>query len=279
MNQINENLSQFKENDYTVKLLSSIYNIVPVDVNFQFYHTFEDGLKRIKPDISEQDIEKAKAKLNDEKIQSTLKAFSYIDTSDKLIAGYAGLKNILNLFSSGGSKKRIFESDPQQALDAGTKGLLILYAVNQLYSGDFNSKINKFKTTPAGIEILIYYTLVEIALPFTDNLIEGSVDVISKLFKNQGDIQSKFQSLGLGSSMLDMSNMNSLKDSLAIYLDKVKSYVNPVAQKIKEYLPTAMNITDSVTGAVATGADLLPVWTLLGTRLVTESIAIELINS
>ncbi len=278
MSQINKNLSQFNENDYTIKLLTSIYDIVPVDVNFKFYQTFEEGLERINSNLSEQDIEKAKDKLNDEKIQSTLNAFSYIDTSDKLIAGYAGLKNILNLFSSSGSKKRIFESDPQQALDAGIKGFLILYAINHLYSGDFNSKINKFKTTPAGIEILIYYTLVEIALPFTDNLIEGSVNVISKLFQNQGDIQSKFQSLGIADNLLEISNMNSLKDSLAIYLDKVKSYVNPVSQKIKEYLPSIMNITDSFTGAIATGVDLLPVWTLLGSRLVTESIAIELFN-
>ncbi|GIX40833.1 MAG: hypothetical protein KatS3mg129_0566 [Leptospiraceae bacterium] len=276
MNQLREYLSQFKEDDYTVKLLSTIFNIVPIDVQFQFYNQFEDGLRRVRPDISQEEIQKAYEKLNDENIQSALKAFSYVDTSDKLIAGYAGIKNVLNLFGMGNSQKRTFESDPQQALDAGVKALVIAYATNKLYTGDISNKINKLRNTPAGLELLIYYALIEIALPFTDNLIEGSANTISKLFKNQNEIQNKFNSLGIGNIENVSETINSMQSTLSLYLDKVKSYTGPVAEKIKAYLPSAMNIADSATGAVATGADLLPVWTFLGARLVAEAIAKEL---
>ncbi len=216
MNQIDEYLPKFQENEYTVRLLSSIFSIVPTKAEFEFYRTFEDGIKRVKRTITEQELEKAKSQIQDEKIQSILKTFSYIHTSDKILAGYTGLKNILDLFSSSSPKRRIFESDPQQALDAGIKGFILLYAVNELYSGEFNTKIKKLKETLAGVELLIYYTLVEIALPFTENLIEGSVQVISKLFQNREGIQH-LESLSLKNYTKDIKNLNLFLDILANY--------------------------------------------------------------
>lgn len=274
MNSIDAYLNQFQESDYTLKLLTTIYSIVPMNTSFKFYNQFEDGLKRIKPDLTQSEIEIALNKLNEENIQSALKAFNYVDTSDKLIAGYAGIKNVLNLFGMG-NQKRTFESDPQQALDAGVKGLVIAYAINKLYSGDISTKIHKLQNTPAGIELLIYYVLLEIAIPFTDNLIEGSSQAIQKLLGNKREIQNKFQTLGLN---IDNSTeiLENIQNSFSNYLDKVKNYVNPVANKIINFFPTAMNIADSVTGVISTSADLLPVWTFLGARLTTEAIAMEL---
>ena len=278
MAQIQEVLSQFKEDDYTVKLVSTIFHIIPLEKPYVFYNEFENGLRRIIPDLKEEDLKKAYQSLNDPKIQSTLKAFIYVDTSDKLISSFAGIKNVLNLFGMGSNQKRTFESDPEQALDAGVKALMIAYAINNLYSGDIKTKIQKLIQIPAGIELLIYYSLIEIALPFTDNLIEGSSNALSKLFQHQHEIENKFNTLGIGNLENSKEIISSLQNTLPSYLDKVKNYVNPVANKIKEYLPTAMNIADSATGIVASGADLLPVWTFLGSRLITESIALRLKN-
>lgn len=275
MNLIEKNLSEFKEDDFTVKIIDTLLNLVPIGVSFQFYNQFENGLRRVKAQIIAEDIEKAKQIANRENVQSVLNFFSIIDTSDKIIAGYTGIKNVLNLFGSK-NKKRTFESDPQQALDAGVKGLAIAYAIQKLYSGSIQEKISKFKETPAGVEMLVYYTLMEVALPFTDNLIEGSMNTITKLFANQNLVQNKISELGMRDILDTTEAISSLKETLPTYLDRVKSYVEPVANKIKAYLPIGMNIADSATGAVATGVDLLPIWTFLGTRLVIESIAIQL---
>jgi hypothetical protein len=276
MSQIQETLQQFKEDDYTVKLVSAIFNIIPMEKPYVFYNEFENGLRRIKPGLTEEDLKKAYQLLSDPNIESTLKAFTYVDTSDELISSYAGIKNVLNLFGMGSNQKRTFESDSEQGLDAGVKALVIAYALNNLYTGDLKSKIQGLIQTPAGVELLIYYSLIEIALPFTDNLIEGSSNTISKLFQNQHEIQNKFNSLRIGELNNATETLNSLQKTIPIYLDKVKNYVQPVAEKIKVYLPTALNIADSATGVIASGADLLPVWTFLGARLITESIALRL---
>jgi hypothetical protein len=276
MSQIQETLQQFKEDDYTVKLVSAIFNIIPMEKPYVFYNEFENGLRRIKPGLTEEDLKKAYQLLSDPNIESTLKAFTYVDTSDELISSYAGIKNVLNLFGMGSNQKRTFESDSEQGLDAGVKALVIAYALNNLYTGDLKSKIQGLIQTPAGVELLIYYSLIEIALPFTDNLIEGSSNTISKLFQNQHEIQNKFNSLRIGELNNATETLNSLQKTIPIYLDKVKNYVQPAAEKIKVYLPTALNIADSATGVIASGADLLPVWTFLGARLITESIALRL---
>ena len=98
----------------------------------------------------------------------------------------------------GSNQKRTFESDPEQALDAAVKALVIAYAVNHICSGDLKSKMQELIQTPAGIELLIYYSLIEIALPFTDNLVESSSKVISKLLENKHQIENKFNKLGIG---------------------------------------------------------------------------------
>lgn len=275
MQAIQNQLLQFHEDDYTVKIVSTICNIIPTKVPFQYYHQWEDGLKRIKPNLTKEDIEKAKQLANSESVQSVLKIFSIIDTTDKVIAGYAGIKNALNLFSSK-NQKRTFESDPQQALDAGVKALAIAFSIHKLYSGSIQEKIIKFRNTPAGLEILLVYSLIEIALPFTDNVIESSTNAISNLFKNQDQIHNKFQQLSSYTLLEGQEAIHSLKEILPNYLDKVKLYIEPIANKIKAFLPTGLNIMDSTTGVIATGVDFLPIWTFLGSRLIIESIAVQI---
>ncbi len=275
MQTIQNQLSQFKEGDYTVKIISTICNMIPIEVSFYYYDHWEDGIKRLKPNLTQQDIEKAKLLADSENVQSVLKIFSIIDTTDQLIAGYASIKNALNLFGSK-HQKRTFESDPQQALDAGVKALAIAYSVHKLYNGNIQEKVIKFKNTPAGVEMLIVFCLLEIALPFTDNLMEGSAKAISNLFKNQDQIQNKFYQLESGTLLEFHDSIHLLKETLPNYLDKVKNYAEPIANKIKTFLPTAFNVLDSATGVIATGVDFLPIWTFLGTRLIIESIAKQL---
>jgi hypothetical protein len=74
-----------------------------------------------------------------------------------LISSFAGIKNVLNLFGMGSNQKRTFESDPEQALDAAVKALVIAYAVNHICSGDLKSKMQELIQTPAGIELDILF--------------------------------------------------------------------------------------------------------------------------
>lgn len=263
-------LSQFNQDDFTVKLLSSLDSIVPGSPGFKFYNSFEDGVKAYVPDASPELIEKARQIAESEEMLDALKVMGYIDTSDKVIAGYAGIKNVLNLFGGGGSQKRTFESDPQQALDAGVKALAIAYAVYKLIPGGVSEKVTEFKNLDSGKEMAIYFASIEVALPFLDNAVEGGAGLIQKLMKSNSGITDKFGALAGGGAAQASEMLNSLAGPLDSYIGVAKDHAGTIADKVKSYLPAAANVADSATGAVATGADLLPVWTFLGARLITE---------
>lgn len=269
---VNEILGQFKQEDYTVKLCSSMFSVIPFAPQFSFYNNLQGAADRLGagPDV----VAKAQQIAASEDVAKSVWVADALDTSDKLIAGYAGVKNLLNLFSSSsGPAARSFESDPQQATDAGLKALGLAYMIYRLFPGSVQEKITAFKGLPAGQEAALYYATAEIALPFADNVVDSGASVVQKLVgKHGGDIQGKFaQFAGADQVQNAMGMLDNLTKPLDEYVNKAKQYANPIADKIKQYLPSAMNIADSATGVVASGVDLLPVWSFLGGRLAAEA--------
>lgn len=268
---VNEILGQFKQEDYTVKLCSSLFSVVPFAPQFSFYNNLEGAAQRMGagPDV----LARAQQIAASEDIAKAVWVADALDTSDKLIAGYAGVKNLLSLFGGSAPAARSFESDPQQATDAGLKALGLAYMIYRLFPGSVQEKINAFKDLPAGQEAALYYATAEIALPFADNVVDQGATVVQKLVnKHGGDIQGKFaQFAGADQVQSAMGMLESLTKPLDEYVNKAKQYASPIADKIKQYLPSAMNLADSATGVVASGVDLLPVWSFLGGRLAAEA--------
>lgn len=268
---VNEVLGQFKQEDYTVKLCSSLFSVVPFAPQFSFYNNLQGAAARMGAGADV--VEKAAQIAASEDVAKAVWVAEALDTSDKLIAGYAGVKNLLNLFGSSAPAARTFESDPQQATDAGLKALGLAYMIYRLFPGSVQEKITAFKDLPAGQEAALYYATAEIALPFADNVVEQGSSVVQKLVnKHGGDIQSKFsQFAGADQVQGAMGMLENLTRPLDEYVNRAKQYANPIADKIKQYLPSAMNLADSATGVVASGVDLLPVWSFLGGRLAAEA--------
>lgn len=279
---INQMLSPYKEDDYTVKLVKAVYGVVPGSPEFHFYNSFEDGLRRVRPNITDGEIAKAREIVAGEDFQSALTVLGYIDTTDKVIAGYAGIKNVLNFFGmgSGAGPKRTFESDPQQALDAGLKALALAFATYRFLPGDLTAKAKGLKDIPAGIELLIYFGAVEVALPFADNIVEAGGGVIQKLMSAAGDVKSKFSAIpGVGAIADAQGMLDGMTSMLDQYVDQAKNHVGTIATKVKDFMPSVANAADSLTGAAAVGADILPVWTFLGGRFAAEAAAYRLSHS
>jgi hypothetical protein len=173
-----------------------------------------------------------------------------------------------------------FETDPQQAADAGLKALGLAFMVAKLFPGSLPEKIAMFNRLPAGKAIAIYFAAVEIALPFTDNVISAGGSALQQLMTKVGDGQgSRITALaGPGAAAEASGVLHGMMQSLEAVTSKVVTFVGPMAERAKANLPGALNATDKVAGMVATGADILPVWALLGSRLVAEASAYRAIR-
>ncbi|MCB1308849.1 MAG: hypothetical protein KDK30_11740 [Leptospiraceae bacterium] len=275
---VGETLGQFNDSDLTVKLLSAMYSVIPFSPGFAFYNSLEGAVQRYGGGAPQ--MAKAQEIAASPEVQQAVWMAATLDTSDQLIAGYAGVKNLFSFFSSNSGEKRTFEADNQQALDAALKATGLAFMIYRLYPGGVTEKVTQFKNTKAGQEAAIFFALGEVALPFSDNLVESGGNLVSRLMNNPNiDLSGKFgQFVGAEQFNQAKEMMGQLTAPLDGVLEQAKQYTGPVIQKIQSYLPSgggAMNIADSATGVAATGVDLMPVWTFLGARLAAEACAMR----
>src|SRR6185295_19452221 len=69
----------------------------------------------------------------------------------------------------------------EQAADAAVKLLGVCYMGAKLLPGPPQECATRFASLPAGREMLLYFAAAEVALPFADNLVQGSGAVFGRL--------------------------------------------------------------------------------------------------
>ena len=269
---VDQILGSYQESDVTVRLLSTLFSTLPFVQPFAFYRDFNGALQRVMPNAPPPVLARAQEIAATAEVGKALWVAEAMDTSDQLIAGFAGVKNIFALFGSGPKKESTFESDTEQATDAAVKGLGMAYMIYQLCPGDVAQKLQLFKELRSGQEMAAYYTVGEVALPFADNIARGTGDIIGQLLsRNKSAMTEKFAKFAGAESVQQASGvLGGLSASLGEKLGQAGAYLAPLKQKISGVMPAAFNIADSVSGAAATGLDVLPVWTLLGARFAAE---------
>ncbi|MDP2340847.1 MAG: hypothetical protein Q8O67_07815 [Deltaproteobacteria bacterium] len=275
-------MGRFKNDDYSMKLCNAIFSVVPGVEPMGFYETFGDAVRTVTPSSTPEQVDKAYKLTQEEDPQEALWVLDALDTGDKGIALYTGFKSAFNMFfGSSKTNPNRFESDPQQATDAALKGLGLAYAIVKLFPGTVPEKIAQFNRVPAGKHILTYYAVMELAVPFTDNALNGSGNLMQDLMSKFGkDSGAKMAALaGAAGAEEATSVLTQITGQLNELTGKVAQFVGPVTDKVKAYMPGALGAADKVGGIVATGADLMPIWGLLGTRLVAEACALRFARS
>ncbi|MCE9600542.1 MAG: hypothetical protein K8S54_21465 [Spirochaetia bacterium] len=277
-NKIDEALVDFKESDATVRVTSMLFSVFPFSPQFEYYFNLNGAVRRVARSEDPAILEKARALANSEDVLKALKVASVVDKADGGLGIYTGLKNAYDA-AKNKDRKRTFEADPQQAADAGLKAVALSYMIATLYPGSVADKLKLFFETPAGQEIALFYAGVEIALPFTDNLIEASGNWMSQLLAKSGNEESRFSEFA-GSLPFEQAKsiLEGLKHQIDSTLTRVKPYLDPLREKVVTIAPTALNIADSTTGAIATALDVMPFWRFLGGRLAAEACAIRAIR-
>ena len=278
-NKIDDTLVQYKEDDLSVKVCRLICNTFPFSPDFDYYFNVEGAVKRLDASASPQTVAKAKELAKGDDMIRAVKVASAVDIADGGLGVFTGLKNAYDHIK----KKegiRTFEADPQQAADAGIKAMTIAYLIGDLFPGSIPEKVQRFFETRAGQEMAVYYAGVEVALPFTDNLLEGAGNWINQLLNQQGDAaEKKFSEfVGQGSISEVRQILQTVGETMDRTLVQVKGYLDPFMDRIQGSLPGIMNAADSVTGGAATALDMLPVWKLLGSRVAAEACALRAIR-
>ena len=274
-------MARFRADDYSMRVCSTIASIVPKVPPVTFYRFFEDAMREVAPTATQSQLDQARALARTEDIEEALWVADALDTGDKGIAVYTGLKGAYGLFfGSSATHPNRFESDPQQTADAALKALGLSYVISKLFSGSIPEKLAQFNRLPAGKHIMCYYGVAELALPFTDNVISGAGTVMQKLMERAGkDSATRIASLaGAAASNEAQGVFQALIGQFNKVAGDVVQHVGPFADKVKTFMPGVLSTTDKVAGIVATGVDMMPIWSFLGSRLAAEACAYRTIR-
>ncbi|MCR9142191.1 MAG: hypothetical protein NXI24_08060 [bacterium] len=269
-NRIDEMLIEFKQDDLTVKLCGGLFGVLPFAPDFKYYYDMKGAAAAggVDADV----LQRATTLAERDEFAQAIKVVKALDTIDSGLGVFTGIRNVYSKMKDK-ERKRTFEADPQQAADAAVKLMGISYMIATLFPGGISEKVSAFLQTRAGKEMALYYTSVELALPFTDNVLEGGADLLDNILSaHQGDIEQRFSTFASGTPLSDVQPiLFQLKDQVTAVLAQVKVYVDPLTARLESFVPQAMNVADSATGAAATAIDMMPAYRFLGARLAAEA--------
>lgn len=267
--ELNTALMEFKADDYTVRMLDAVYNVLPGAPDWSYYGSLAEAVTALGVDADR--ARRAQEIARTEPIQDVLWMARLMDKGDQGYAIYTGLRSALNRFFGDGS--RGLETDEQQRNDAVLKALGIGYMAWKGFEGTIPERAEAFKATQAGQALLFYYGAIEVALPFADNVLSKGGSVLEGLFDDLGaDQVDRLASMAGGRDLSGIQEMlTSLSGSLRGAVDAAAPHVEPVANTAKKYLPGVMDKSDKIAGLVSNAADVMPVYRLLGARLAAEA--------
>jgi hypothetical protein len=271
---LSEVLGRFGEQDYTVRLCRTLFQALPGAPPFAHYNDVAGAVRRLEPAAGGDALARAAQLGSEEAVENAVWIADSLDKADAGLAIASGISNLMSFFG-GGRKRRTFEADTQQAVDASLKLLGLAYMAHRLLPGDVKEKLGRLSALPAGREALLYAAAIEVALPFTDNVLEGTGNVISRLIASAPRGGADRFAHYAGASALGEANtmLQAMIQPLEQALGAVKGHIGPLTDQLRSYVPAALGAADSVTGAVATGIDALPAWQFLGSRLAAEACA------
>ncbi len=239
-------LGPFRAESLTTRLCSTLFQNLPGAPPFVFYNDLRGALVRVHGEAAEGLSARATALAGAESTRRALAVADALDTADAGLAVAAGIGNLFSLFG-GAAKKRLFESDSQQAIDAGLKLLALAYMTHQLLPGTPRQKLGSLMSIPAGREALLYSALAEVALPFADNLVTGGASLVSLIVRGaSGPAAERLGGFVGASGLADARAMlGAMSGTLESTLHSVGGQIGPATSRLRGFGPGWRNDVSS----------------------------------
>ncbi len=271
VNDLDEMLASFSEDDVSVKLVWAIMGVIPTAPPLSIYRSLEEARLLTAPHLDDAGYARAVAVAQGPTVGRVLEVSRWIDTGDAGLSAFTGLKAAFGLFFRKGGPA--LETDPQQGADAVLKAAAIAWMAHTLYTGTTTERFARFRATPAGETLLHWYAAAEVALPFADDVASGVGSIIGSLTTRYGGnhLARLDALLGTGAGATAGGMLGAMTEPLDAVIRSVATHSAGIAEVARTYLPSALSTVGTVAGAVATAADALPVYRLLGARLCAEA--------
>jgi hypothetical protein len=263
---LDEMLGSFQKDDLAVRLAAGVTALVPFAPELSWVGSVDDACTRADPKEALRLAKRVRELAEEPGPASALRTADLLDKGDKGIALYSGVRGI---YTAVQKQSGALETDPAQLADAGLKALGVAWIAWRLYPGEAGDRAKAFWTSPTGQALIAWYVTMDVALPFTDNVIdEGAsffVDVIGK--RAEEDV-GRLAAVGANTEAIGF--LQGMAQRMGELSTVAAKNIEPVTRMVKERMPRVVSGADAVASVAATAVDTLSVYRYLAARMVLE---------
>ncbi len=269
---IDARLAAFGPRDVTLLGTNALLRVLPFADPVPPASNLADIARTMNLTLTPAQAARAEALVHEDRSRRALWLATGLDAGDGIITVLSSIKSAIALYMGrhGGARPPTGWSD-HQAGDAVLKALAIGYLFDLCFPNS-EDPIVDLAWLPSGRALLAYFATAEVALPFVEGLVDGT-HALSVLLPIHVDAQARKLATVVGSAPVQAARQH--LPALAPVADALVAasagYLSPFAQSVEERIAGSTRVVDRVGDVVAAGADILPVYRLLGLRVVAEA--------
>ena len=196
-----------------------------------------------------------------------------LDEGEDVLSIASGLGTALRLMMArapGSGASQLTSMEARQRTDAADKLLAVALALDELFPGDPGAATERAQALPTGRSLIAWLAVGELLLPFFDDVLARRTAAI--LGAERVSARARLAtSLGEEQAARADAAWPALVAEVASFAESISHLPFDAGSLVGRYLPRVAGAAD-VAGAVAAGAfDALPIYHLLGSRLVAEA--------
>ena len=263
---LDEMLGSFQKDDLAVRLAAGVTALVPFAPELAWVGSVDDACTRADPKEALRLAKRVRELAEEPGAASALRTADLLDKGDKGIALYSGVKSI---YTAAQRKEGALETDPQQLADAALKALGVAWIAWRLYPGDPGERAKAFWTSPTGQALIAWYVTVDVALPFTDNVIQkGAAFFVDEVGKRAEQDVGRLAAVGANTEAIGF--LQGMAQRIGDLTAVAAKNIEPVTRMVRERMPSVVAGADAVASVAATAVDTLSVYRYLAARMVLE---------
>jgi len=205
--------------------------------------------------------------------QSALWMLQGLDTGDDVVSVLSGLATSVKIYLADSADPSFDLSRQKQAEDAVKKALGIAWAVDRLFGGTPEQRVEALGSTESGKTLLAFYAVSEIALPFLADTSEQGSRLVDQLIERHGVEETAKLGEVVGADRLAGAQavLPLLLPHLREAVTANEKRLDTLVEQMQKRIPALLRATGHIGEAAGHGVDALPMYHLLGARLVAEA--------